>query len=196
MFSILLSLAFPFVLSIVWELTSSFTVRRAYGESLAGSSWREDEDNRTWFICLISVGLFDFAKLTSSLKKDVRWNFQVKGARGEWEISAHSRAKLRALILPHACCSAPLRILSIGWSLGAGLGRLPYPETANRIVSLGSNPISAVLSLAFHMQKKHLIKRKKILPRVWQLAFWTITPHQGLQNWPQDVNLTITIPLV
>lgn len=179
MFSILLSLPFPFVLSIVWELTSSFIVRSAYRESLAGSSWRKHADNRTWFICLIYVGLFDFAKLTSSLKKDVRRNFQLKGARGEWEISVHSNAKLCALILLHACCSAPLCILPTGQSLGAGLGRLPYPETANQIVSLGSGPISAVMSLAFHMQKKHFIKRNKILPRAWQLAFWTITPNKG-----------------
>lgn len=179
MFSILLSLPFPFVLSIVRELTSSSIVRRAYRESLTGSSWRKDAGNRTWFICLIYVGLFDFAKLTSSLKKDVRWNFQLKGARGEREISVHSSAKLRALILLHPCCPAPLRILPTGQSLGAGLGRLPYPETASQIVSLGSGPISAVMSLAFHMQKKHFIKRNWILPRVWRLAFWTITPNKG-----------------
>lgn len=179
MFSILLSLPFLFVLSIVWELTSSSIVRRAYRESLAGSSWRKDADNRTWFICLIYVGLFDFAKLTFSLKKDVRWNFQLKGAKGEWEISVHSSAKLSALILLHTCCSAPLCLWPTGQSLGAGLGRRSYPETANPIVSLGPGPISAVRSLAFHMQKKHFIKRNKILPRVWQLAFWTITPNKG-----------------
>lgn len=184
MFSILLSLPFPFVLSIVWELTSSSIVRRAYRESLAGSSWRKDADNRTWFICLIYVGLFDFAKLTSSLKKDVRWNFQLKGAKREWEISVHSSAKLSALILPHAGCSAPALLCVSGLqdkSRGrtGETGRRPYPETANPIVSLGPGPISAVRSLAFHMQKKHFTKRNKILPRVWQFAFWTITPNKG-----------------
>lgn len=179
MFSILSSLPFPFVLSIVRALTSGSIVSRAYGESLAGSSWRKDAGNRTWFICLIYVELFDFAKLTSSLKKDVRWDFQLKGARGGWEISVQSSAKLCALILLHTCCSALPCLLPTGENLGAGLGRPPYPETASQIVSLGSGPIAAVTFLAFHIQKKHFIKINRMLPRVWQLAFWTIAPNKG-----------------
>lgn len=124
---IMFSILFPLLsyLSLaVCELSSHSAVRRAYRESLADSFWRKDVDNRTWFICLIYVGLFDFAKLTSSLKKDVRWNFQLKGARGQWEISAQSSAKLCALILLHTYCSSPPCVLPVGHSLGAGLGDL------------------------------------------------------------------------
>lgn len=178
MFSILLSHPFPFVLRIVWELTSSSIVRRAYRDSLAGSFWRKDADNRTWFICLIYVGLFDFAKLTSSMKKDVRLNVQLKGARREWEISVHSSAKLCTLILLHAYCSAPLCILPTGQSLGAGLGDCLIQKLPTRLFPLDQALFQQLCPWLFTCKRSSLLKETRYFPESDSLHF-NYHPKQG-----------------
>lgn len=159
------------------ELSSRCVVRRAYRESLADSFWRKDVDNRTWFICLIYVGLFDFAKLTSSLKKDVRWNFQLKGARGEWEISVQSSEKLCALILLHTYCSSPLCVLPIGHSLGARLRDLSkncQPDCFPWI-----RPYRSSYVLGFSHAKEALLLKKQDTSQSLTACILTITPNKG-----------------
>lgn len=153
------------------ELSSLSVVRRAYRESLADSFWRKDVDNRTWFICLIYVGLFDFPKLTSSLKKDVRWNFQLKGARGEWEISVQSSAKLCALILLHIYCSSPLCVLPIGQTQFGGRTGGIIQKLPTRLFPLDQTLSKQLRPWLFTCKRNTLLKETRYFPESDSLHF-------------------------